>query len=108
MANTYSWTINALDAKISEGGQSNVVYTVHWSYTATDDSKDPVTASSIGTHSVSYDGDNFIAYDDLTKANVVSWLESGLDIESMKSGLDTQINLKKNPVDVTFRSPFSE
>ena len=107
MANTYKWTINALDAKISQDGNDNVVYTIHWGYTASDDS-DPVnTASSIGTYGVEYDADNFTPYADLTEADVISWLEAGLDVDSMKSNLDSQIELKANPVDITFRSPFA-
>jgi hypothetical protein len=107
MANTYKWTINALDAKISQDGNDNVVYTIHWGYTASDDS-DPVnTASSIGTYGVEYDADNFTPYADLTEANVISWLEAGLDVDSMKSNLDSQIELKVNPVDVTFSAPFA-
>ena len=106
MANTYKWTINALDAKISQDGNDNVVYTIHWGYTASDDS-DPVnTASSIGTYGVEYDADNFTPYADLTEADVISWLEAGLDVDSLKSNLDSQIELKVNPVDVTFSAPF--
>jgi hypothetical protein len=107
MANTYKWTINALDAKISQDGNDNVVYTIHWGYTASDDS-DPVNmASSIGTYGVEYDADNFTPYADLTEADVVGWLEAGLDVDSMKSNLDSQIELKANPVDITFSTPFA-
>ena len=102
MANTYNWKINALDAKIQEGDNSDVIYTVHWSYIASDESGEH-TASSIGTMGVEYDPDNFIPYADLTKDDVVSWLEAGLDVESMKENLDNQIELQINPVDETLR-----
>jgi len=99
MANTYSWRINQLDAKIHEDDLDNVIYTIHWSYIATDDSEDPITASSIGTLGVQYNPeDPFIAYADLTKDDVVLWLEAGLDVDSMKLSLDNQIELIKNPV----------
>ena len=52
---------------------------------------------------VEYDPDNFIPYADLTKEDVVGWLEAGLDVDSMKSSLDNQIELKINPVDETLR-----
>lgn len=104
MANTYSWRINALDAKIHENDLDNVIYTVHWSFIGQDDSEEPVSASSIGTLRVQYNPENpFISYDDLTKEDVVGWLESGLDVDSMKENLDKQIELKKNPVDETLR-----
>ena len=102
MANTYNWKINALDAKITEGDNSNVIYTVHWTLIATDDTGE-YTASSIGTLDVTYDPDNFIPYADLTKADVVGWLEAGLDVETIKANLDNQIELKINPVDETLR-----
>lgn len=104
MANTYNWKINALDAKIHENDLDNVIYTIHWSFIGQDDSDELVSASSIGTLGVQYNPENpFISYDDLTKEDVVGWLESGLDVDSMKENLDKQIELKKNPVDETLR-----
>ena len=102
MANTYNWRINALDAKIHEGDNDNVIYTVHWSFIATDETGD-FTASSIGTMGVEYDPDNFIPYADLVKSDVVGWLEAGLNVDSLKESLDNQIELKINPVDETLR-----
>ena len=105
MANTYNWKINALDAKVSIGDVQNVVYTVHWGLIATSENKEH-TVSNIGTHNVEYDADNFTAYADLTEEMVIGWLEAGLDVDSMKAGLDAQIELQKTPVDKTFHNPF--
>lgn len=102
MANTYSWRINALDAKIHENDLDNVIYTVHWSFIGQDDSEPPVSANSIGTLGVLYNPEEpFIPYADLTKEDVVKWLDAGLDIDSMKENLDKQIELKIHPVDET-------
>ena len=110
MANTYNWKINALDAKISnEDGNENVIYTIHWGYSATDESGDHI-ASSIGTYGVEYDADNFTPYADLTEEQVIGWLEDsekGLDVASLKSGLDKQLELMATPVDITFSNPFA-
>ena len=106
MANTYKWTINALDAKISHDNKDNVINTIHWGYSAVDNDDATKTASSIGTHSVIYDADNFTEYASLTEENVIAWLEAGLDVDSMKAGLDAQIELQKTPVDKTFHNPF--
>jgi len=104
MANTYTWLINSLDAKIHDDGLDNVIYTVHYTFIGQDDSEEPVSASSIGTLGVQYNPeDPFIEYDDLVKSDVVGWLEEGLDVDSMKESLDNQIELKKNPVDETLR-----
>jgi len=106
MANTYKWTINALDAKISHDSKDNVINTIHWGYSAVDNDDAAKMASSIGTHSVEYDADNFTEYDSLVEADVIGWLENGLDIDSMKASLDSQIELQKTPVDTTFHLPF--
>ena len=106
MANTYKWTINALDAKISHDSKDNVINTIHWGYSAVDNDDATKTASSIGTHSVTYDADNFTEYASLTEENVIAWLEAGLDVDSMKANLDAQIELQKTPVDKTFYNPF--
>ena len=106
MANTYKWTINALDAKISHDSKDNVINTIHWGYSAVDNDDATKAASSIGTHSVVYDADNFTEYADITEANVIAWLEAGLDVEAMKAGLDAQIALLKAPVNITFSNPF--
>ena len=107
MANTYAWTINALDAKISHDNNDNVVTTVHYTYTVTDDNDN--ISNIIGTHRVEYDADNFTEYDDLTKANIISWLEdadSGLDITTLKSTLDAKVALVATPTETTFHNPF--
>ena len=109
MAITYKWTINALDAKISHDSKDNVINTIHWGYLASEDHEaGAYTASSIGTHSVEYDKDNFTEYDSIVEADVIGWLENGLDIDSMKASLDSQIELLKKPVNKTFHSPFVE
>ena len=73
MANTYDWRINCLDTKIKQDKKSNVVYNVHWSYIAKDDSETPYMASSIGTYGVAYDKSNFITYSKLTKEEQCEW-----------------------------------
>ena len=104
MANTYKWKINALDAKIQENDLENVIYTIHYTFIGQDDSEEPVQAITIGTLGVTYNPeDPFIEYADLTKDDVVGWLEDGLDVESMKENIDKQIELKKNPIDETLR-----
>jgi hypothetical protein len=107
MANTYKWTINALDAKISHDSKDNVINTIHWGYSAVDDDDDTKVASSIGTHSVEYDADNFTEYDSLQESDVIAWLEDELDVDAMKAGLDAQIALLKAPVNKTFHNPFT-
>lgn len=106
MANTYNWKINALDAKVLVGDNENVVYTVHWSLIATSENEEH-TVSSIGTHSVEYDVDNFVPYEDLTEEIVIGWLEDALDVDSMKAKLDAQIEKLITPQEITYTDPFA-
>ena len=102
MANTYNWIISSLDAKIQDGDLQNVIYNVHWRLYASDGEIEPTTSTRIGVLNVKYkEGEPFIPYSDLTKDNVIGWLESGIDVDELKKALDKDIELKKNPVDET-------
>ena len=93
MAILYKWTIKQMNARIEEDGNQNVIYTVHWTYTAQDDIDPQYTASQIGTYSLPYA--DTPAFEDY----VITWLESGLDVPVMKESLRNQIELEKHPVD---------
>ena len=103
MANTYEWHINQMTAKVEEGELKNVIWLINYNFTAKDETETPVIFSTInGSVRVQYnEGDPFIPYEDLTKEDVVGWLEASEDIniEGMKENLDKQIDQKKNPVD---------
>jgi hypothetical protein len=111
MANTYSWTINALDTYPTQDSLADVVYNIHWGLTAESDQTDAdgnaYTANSIGTQAVAAaDADDYTAFEDLTQEVVEAWLEaSDLDVEAIKEGLDTQIVEKITPTSVTKQLP---
>ena len=112
MANTYSWTINALDTYPTQDSLSDVVYNIHWGLTATSDQTDSdgnaYTASAIGTQVVgAADSESFTAFADLTQSDVEGWLEaSDLEIADIKAGLDSQITEKITPTSVTKSTPW--
>ena len=100
MPNTYSWHIVAVDRRPTDGDLSDVIYNVHWRYTA--DNGSDVTATIIGTQSVAApDSENFIAYADVTEANVISWIEPKMDLTEMQLNLDAQIAEKVTPTSIT-------
>jgi hypothetical protein len=111
MANTYSWTINALDTYPTQDSLADVVYNIHWGLTATSDQTDAdgdaYTATSIGAQIVAApDVDDYTAFEDLTQDVVEAWLEaSDLDVEAIKEGLDSQIEEKITPTSVTKQLP---
>lgn len=105
MENTYTWRINKMTAKIQEGELKNVIFNINWTYLAKYSEDESIVASLNGSTNVKYnEGDPFIPYEDLTKQDVVGWLEASEDIniEGMKENLDKQIDDKKNPVDEYF------
>ena len=103
--NTYNWVIEALDCKVNEGNLQDVVYNVHWRYSATNEND--ITAEAYGAQAVLPPSEeDFTPYNKLTKEQVVGWLEAAIDVPVMNSMLDNQINLIINPVDVTPPLPF--
>ena len=92
MANTHTWKINALDCAPSAEGQTNVVNTIHWTATGTDGTH---TASVYNTHPVTYTaGSPFTAFNSLTEAEVIGWLQSAMGTEqvaAVEAALDAQI-----------------
>jgi hypothetical protein len=103
--NTYNWIINALDCKVDENNLQDVVYMVHWTYDATNENG--ITASMYGAQNVSSPNpEDFTPYSQITKSQVVSWLEASMDVEKMQNNLNTQINSITNPVNITPALPF--
>jgi len=102
MANFYKWTINQMNARIEEDGNKNVIFNVHWTYTAQDDKDAKYSASTIGTYSLEYDPSTpFIPYadDEAFENIVIGWLKDGLPVADMEANLSKQIDLEKKPID---------
>ena len=96
---TYKWVISDLQAKIQDGELSNVIDTIHWRYQATDGEFTADVYGSVGLESP--EADSFIPAGELTVADVEAWLESKLDVEALKEGLDAQIDSQKNPTHIS-------
>ena len=55
MAITYKWDIPQMNAHIQAEGEDNVIYTVHWRYTGSEESGGKTYSSTqIGTQSYTY------------------------------------------------------
>ena len=102
MAIGYKWTINQMNAHIESEGKQNVIFTVHWTYTASEKVEGKnYQASSIGTQSFTYTaGEPFIPYDNSKEFEdvVIGWLEGTLDIVAIRKNLDDQIAKQITPV----------
>lgn len=99
MANTYSWVIGNLNAKIESDGLENVIENVHWRLQATDENENVVDVyGSCGLDAP--EAESFISFDSLTKADIEGWLESILDVDSLKAVLDSKLESIANPTHV--------
>lgn len=92
---TYTWGIAQLEVAPSEDNLINVVKTVHWTLSVTEGD---LAASSYGSVSLEApEAEAFTPYDELTEADVISWLEAKLDGDQMRSALATQIEQQRTP-----------
>ena len=64
MAITYKWSINQMNAHIQAEGKDNVIYTVHWTYSGSEESGGKTYSNSlIGAQGFTYvKGDPFVPY----------------------------------------------
>ena len=102
MAITYKWDIPQMNAHIQAEGEDNVIYTVHWRYTGSEESggKD-YSSTQIGTQSYTYvAGTPFVPYEDTEafEAVVIGWLEGSLDVDAMKASIAATIAVEIAPV----------
>jgi hypothetical protein len=102
MAITYKWTINQMNAHIQSEGEDNVIFTVHWTYTGSEEvSGQTYEASQIGAQSFTYTaGEPFIPYEDTEAFEnvVIGWLEDALDVPSMAASIEAQIQKEITPI----------
>lgn len=108
MALTYSWDFPAFDCYPDKGGYLDVVFTVHWRYSASDDAGH--TAVDYSTQSVGFtEGDPFIPFADLTLDIVAGWVEAAIGperIAEMQADLAAQIAQQVTPTRLTLPAPW--
>ena len=104
MTATNTWTISQCDRELADGG----ITTAHWRVTAeqtvgTGDDAVTYTASSYGTCGFTPDptASDYIAYDDLTEADVIGWVQADVDQEAIEASLQADIDLQITPTNGT-------
>ena len=102
MAITYKWDIPTMNAHIQADGQDNVIYTVHYRYTGSEESGGQTYSSTnIGTQSYAYvAGEPFTPYENTEafEALVIGWLEGSLDVDQMQASIAADIESQIIPV----------
>jgi len=102
MAITYKWSISQMNAHIQAEGEDNVIYTVHYTYTGSEESGGiTYSDTNIGTQSYTYvAGEPFVPYEDTEafEAVVIGWLEDSLDVPAMQASIAASIQSQVTPV----------
>lgn len=103
---TYKWTISAFDCKVDEN-LDKVVTTVHWRYIGIDE--DGISSEVYGAQAVGEPNpDAFTPYLYLSEEQVIGWMESVMDFKTMNKNIADQIELIKNPIQITLPPPFEK
>lgn len=102
--NTYTWEIQAFKVKINEGELVNVVYQIQFLYRATDGEFKTFVQdmATIG----SPDEENYTEYENLTQDQVIGWLENSVDVDALKSFVDSKLLKVRANNSKTLRPPF--
>lgn len=110
MAIVYNWVISSMvEYPQTPDDLTDVVFQVNWRRNATEIVNDKTYfTDTFGALSVPPPApEDFIPYADLTEADVIAWLEAGLDVASIDEGLQNSINLLINPVQVSLPLPWA-
>ena len=106
---TNTWGIVQMDAYPEYEGETEVVFTVHWTLIGTDGT---YAGSAYGAVGVSVDPEaSFTPYADLTLEQVVGWVQDALgeeQVASYEASVAQQIADKINPPVITPQLPWSE
>ena len=106
MATTFTWTVTQLNCYPQAEGQTDVVFTVHWSCSGTDGT---YNGSVYSTCNVTYvAGTPYTPFTDLTQEQVLGWIwGGGVDKDSTEAAVQTQIDNQINPPVVSPPLPWS-
>lgn len=105
MSTTYTWNVNTMDVAPSADELTDVVKVIHWRLTATNGVHTAETYSTVSLDAP--DAENYTAFADLTEAQVISWVESKLNVEEMKTNLENQLAALANPPIVVKQGPWN-
>lgn len=100
----FTWVIPQLDCIPSTEGSPDYVLNVHYRYQA---SYQNTIVDTYGVISFGeYKGEEFIPFEELTKENVISWLEFLLNTQELKEKLVRLINDVINPPIISLQLPW--
>lgn len=100
-----NWKIENMIVKPVDGANTDVVVTAAWRCTAVDGDHSASNYGSMGFASPSGD---FIAYPDLTEADVLGWVwANGVDKGEVEANVARELNMQVNPPVVPMPLPWA-
>jgi hypothetical protein len=101
-----NWSVTRMDCYPQVGSETDVVFTVHWTCSGT---QDTYSGSVYSTCSVpTPTGEAFTPYDQLTQDQVLGWIwANGVDQTATEAAVNQQIQNQINPPVVTPPLPWA-
>ena len=100
-----NWKIESMVVKPVDGSYTDCVVTAAWRCTAVDGEHSASNYGSMGFASPSGD---FIAYPDLTEADVLGWVwANGVDKAEVEANVARELDMQVNPPTVAKPLPWS-
>jgi hypothetical protein len=102
----YTWTVGPFECILNQDGLEKIVTLIHWRLKGIDE--DGVWSETYGTQPVGQpDPEAFTPFTEISQEQAVGWLESLIDVDSMKAKIDEEITALKTPVVATLAAPWS-
>lgn len=105
---SYSWGIPALECHPQIGPNTNVICNVHWILAGNNGSH---SAAKYGNQRLEYDPNNVVPYANLTKEQVVQWVEAALGTEKiaqLKAEIEELLALQESPTVINTVPPWEQ
>ena len=100
-----NWKIESMVVKPVDGANTDVVVTAAWRCTAVEGDH---SASNYGSMGFASPGDDFIAYPDLTEADVLGWVwANGVDKAEVEANVARELEMQVNPPTVPKPLPWA-
>ena len=110
MSATITWTVTQMDCYPQADGETDVVFTVHWTCSGVQTEGETSYSGSVySTTGVTYEaGTPYTPYADLTQEQVLGWIwANGVDKTATEAAVQQQIDNQINPPVVTPPLPWS-
>jgi hypothetical protein len=101
---TITWTVTTMNCYPQEGGNTDVVFTVHWTCAGVDG---VYNASIYSTCAVPAPEGTFTPYANLTQDQVLGWIwANGVDKNATEAAVEAQLQAQINPPVLTLPLPW--